>query len=277
MGDGDHPSRSEPNERNAANEAAFQNLPAAGTPTYWERLQDTAPGSRLALEVLVMCARERLAAGRDDQAKRVFEILLIKVQGTIEGWIGQLTPRNARDRMRLIEDIKQEVAAALWQEVAPPAPTFLTEGFWHKARLLTMNTVEQRLIAEGVKTRKDVERPTRVPQSQSDSLDQPSGPEESRTLAESVADPGGDAYSLIELISDIKALLADLPPEGRLLLENEITGELTQREMGERLGITDRAVRMRLEALRVRLRARYHAPDSSGGEGGAASGEGSRP
>lgn len=264
MGDGERPSV---NERNAANEAAFNGLPAAGSPAYWARLED-ASATRLPLEVLVMCARERLSARRRDQANQVFTLLLKKVQGTIERLTDRLTPRTARDRARLIEDIRQECAIALWQEIEHPAPTFLTEGFWHKVKLMTMNTVEQRLIAEGVKTHSGVTQPKRVPQSLSDSLDRPIGSEDDRTLAESISDAGADPFSLIELLADIKALLADLSADDRLLIQNEITGEMTQAEMGKLLGKTDRAVRMRLEKLRAKLRARRHPPDQPG-EGGA--------
>lgn len=273
MGVGDHPSM---NERNAANEAAFKELPAAGSPAYWARLEDTTATTRLPLEVLVMCARERLAAGRSDQTEQAFNLLLKKVQGSVQRLIGRLTPHTARDRARLIEDIEQECAITLWQEIAHPAPTFLTEGFWHKVKLMTMNIIEQRLIAEGVKTRDGVAQPTRVPQSQSDSLDQPVGSvgsEDDRTLADSVADRSDDPFSLIEQVSDIKALLTGLTAEERLLLANEVTGERTQVEMGKSLGKTDRAVRMQIEKLRARLRARRNPPTmSSGSEAGGEEG-----
>lgn len=277
MADGDHPSM---NARNAANEAAFKALPMAGSPLYWARLEDAARESRLDLEVLVMCARERLTAGRRDQAERVFTLLLKKAQGTFEGWINQWTPRFALDRARLIEDIGQECATSLWQEIAHAAPTFLTEGFWHKAKLMTKNVIEQRLIAEGVKTREGVERPTRAPQSQRDSLDQPAGPDTDRTLADSVADPGEDPFRLIELTTDIKALLADLSAADRLLIQNEVTGERTQVEMGKLLGRTDRWVRLQLEKIRARLRAQHdqgHPPGGAGDDGGVSGGEEKRP
>jgi hypothetical protein len=277
VADGDHPSM---NARNVANEAAFKALPMAGSLAYWARLEDAARESRLDLEVLVMCARERLTAGRRDQAERVFTLLVKKAQGTFEGWINRWTPRFALDRARLIEDIGQECATALWQEIAHSAPTFLTEGFWHKAKLMTRNVIEQRLIAEGVKTREGVERPTRAPQSQRDSLDQPAGPDTDRTLADSVADPGEDPFRLIELTTDIKALLADLSAADRLLIQNEVTEERTQVGMGKLLGRTDRWVRLRLENIRARLRAQHdqgHPPGDGGDDGGVSGGEEKRP
>jgi RNA polymerase sigma factor (sigma-70 family) len=264
---------------NAANRARFEGLPPAGSPAYWAALEDTEKDSRLALEILVMCARERLAARQRDQAEHIYEVLLKRAQGKAESWIGARTLQLAHDRARIIEDIKQECALALWEEIAHPARTFLTEGFWHKLKLMTMNIVEQRLIAEGVKMRAGVEHPTRIPQQLSNSLDQPVGPDDSHTLAESVAGSDEDAFRLIELVNDIRALLADLSAEERSLIQNELTGELTQREMGKRLGISDRAVRMRLDALRAKLRTRHNSPGDStgGGDGGAGAGKEGQP
>ncbi len=60
MGDDERPPI---DDRNAANRARFEQLPVAGSPAYWAKLEDSEKASRLDLEILVMCARERRAAG----------------------------------------------------------------------------------------------------------------------------------------------------------------------------------------------------------------------
>ncbi len=269
MENGERPSMS---QRNAENVARFKGLPAAGSPAYWAELENAAKETRLALEILVMCARERLAAGRLQDAERVYTLLLNKTQGTVRNWVSRLTPSKAHDREGVIEEIMQECAMNLWLELSGDGPTFLTEGFWHKLTWMTKNVVKQVLIARGIKARTNSTNSTRIQEDLIESIDKPVGVDDNRTLGESIIDPqAGDAFSLMELVNDIRALLVGLTSEERLLLQNEITGELTQREMGERLGITDRAVRMRLKALYDKLRARYNPYGDSGG--GAAGGE----
>lgn len=272
MGVGDHPSM---NERNAANEAAFKELPAAGSPAYWARLEDTTATTRLPLEVLVMCARERLAAGRRDQAEQVLQTLWIRIQRRVRNQIlGSV--RTARDRAGIIEDIMQECIVALWQEIAGADVPFLTRGFWRKMHFLVANATTKRLIAEGLMIRRGVQRPDRVQQDKTVSLDKPVGPDEDYTIGESVPDPHAqDAFQQVEFQADMAQLTKELTGDQRLLLRNSLTGELTQAELGDLLGITDRAVRMRLKKLHDWLRRRFNAPDSpdSAGEGGARGGE----
>ncbi len=81
-------------------------------------------------------------------------------------------------------------------------------------------------------------------------------------MGETVADPHAEeGYSLIEFVTRYRARARDhLTSDERLLLQNEITGELTQAQLGKRLDITDRAVRDRLEALHAKLRALLNPP-----------------
>lgn len=258
-------------DRNAANRERFKQLPAAGSPAYWAKLEDAARETRLDLEVLVMCARERLAAGKRDDFVRIFELLLRKTDTKLKEWVNRLIPTGARDRMRVMEDIMQECAASLWQELDSKDDTFLAEGFWIRMRRMTTNIAGQKRIEEGISARPGVETPTRVPQSARDSFDQPVGPDDDRTLSETIVDPQAeDNFSLIELVDDVRDIERHLTSDERLLLQNEITGELTQAEMAKRLGISDRAVRMRLKALHAKIRALLNPPGD--GDGGATAG-----
>jgi RNA polymerase sigma factor (sigma-70 family) len=269
-------------DRNAANRARFEQLPAAGSREYWAALEDTAKATRLELEILAMCARERLAAGRRDQFDRILGIIWDRIQRSVRQQIERSTPSGARDRARVIEDIMQECMIGLWRELASAGPTFLTQGFWRKLRFIVANTITQRHIAEGIKTREDTVNPNRVPQGEIGSLDQPTGPEDDSPLGDKIPNPqANDSFSLAELATDIKKLMEGLTAEQRLLLWNEWTRTFTQKELGDLLGgITDRAVRLRLKALQAWLRAQRDAPDTPpqppqapGEDGGSAGGE----
>lgn len=257
-------------DRNAAIESQFRQLPAIGSPEYWARLEDVAPGTRLPLEVLARCVRERLEAGRRDQAERVYGLLWDRIQRSTRGHIRRRVEGAGHDTVGLTEDILQECAIGLWRDLAAEGPTFLTRGLWRRLKFMTQNAITQRLIEEGLLTRQGVKTPTRPPREGVDSLDRTAGPDDDRRRADLIPDPAGeDSYNWVATVEEIEALLAPLTASERLLIENEFTGELTQKQIGERLGgITDRAVRMRLEALRAKLRALRNKRDNPAGPGG---------
>lgn len=270
-------------DRNAANRARFEKLPPAGSPEYWAALEDTAEATRLDLEILAMCARERLTVGRRDHFDRILGILWDRVQGMVQRQIERSTPANARDRARVIEDIMQECVTGLWRELANVGPTFLTQGFWHKLKFMVANAITQRQIAEGIRARGGTVHPDRIPQGNVDSLDQPAGqdPDNSHSLGDTIVDKHAEeAFDHATDLSDLKKLIEGLTAEQRLLLENAWTGAMTQAELAKLLGITDRAVRMRLKALQAWLRAQRDAPDTPlqppqtpGEDGGSAGSE----
>lgn len=165
----------------------------------------------------------------------------------------------------------QECALGLWQELDSNDETFLTRGFWVRMWRMTTNIATQARIKEGLSARSGSVNPTRVPQRERDSLDKPIGLEDSRTVGDTLADPQAeDEFSWIELVRDVRDVRDRLTSNERLLLQNEITHELTQAEMARRLGKTDRTVRLRLEALRAKLRALLNPPGD--GDGGATAG-----
>lgn len=268
MEDGERPSMS---ERNAENVARFKGLPAAGNPAYWAALENATKGTRLDLEILAMCARERRAAGKLRDVVRIYEMLIKKTEARLNIWVNSLIPTGARDRARIIEDVMQECALGLWQELDSNDETFLTRGFWVRMWRMTTNIATQARIKEGLSARSGSVNPTRVPQRERDSLDKPIGLEDSRTVGDTLADPQAeDEFSWIELVRDVRDVRDRLTSNERLLLQNEITHELTQAEMAKRLGKTDRTVRLRLEALRAKLRALLNPPGD--GDGGATAG-----
>jgi len=98
-----------------------------------------------------------------------------------------------------------------------------------------------------------------------DSLDQPAGPDpdNSHSLGDGIVDQrAGEAFDRATDLSDLAKLIKGLTAEQRLLLENAWTGAMTQAELAKLLGISDRAVRMRLAALQAWLRAQRDASDT---------------
>jgi RNA polymerase sigma factor (sigma-70 family) len=270
VGDDERPPMS---ERNAAYRALFENLPPAGSPEYWAKLEDTTQDLRLPLEVLAMCARERRKAGRRDDFVRLYELILKKTNTALRRLATRLIPQDARDRAGIVEDIMQECALSLWLELDGEDDPFLTQGFWIRVSRMMSNIATQKRIEEGLNKRKDADHSTRVLQSNSESLDRPMGPDDDRTRGETIPDQQAEEdFSLLEFVSDVRDVWEQLTPDERFLLQNEITGELTQAQIAKRLGISDRAVRLRLKALRAKVRALLNPP-SDGGPAAAADGE----
>ena len=243
-------------DRNAANRARFEQLPPAGSPGYWAALEDMAQATRLELEVLAMCARERLAAGALREFERVYTILIGKTEAKLLAWANTLIPTGVRNRAQIIEELMQECRLELWRELDSPDPTFLTKGYWIRMRRMLTNLAAQTRIAEGLSARTGVIKPTRVPVRELHRLDEAVGPEDERTPSDLLTDPRAhEAYGLAEMVIDLAAVASHLDADEQLLLWNEITRTYTQAHLGEILGITDRAVRDRLKALHAKLKA----------------------
>ncbi|HLJ82148.1 MAG TPA: sigma-70 family RNA polymerase sigma factor [Ktedonobacterales bacterium] len=243
--------------RRAEMEQTFQSLPAAGTPDYWRRIEQATPDTALPLEVLARCVRERAHAGALDASRRICRALLERIQRTVQHRMQSTArPYEHGQQHELASDLAQECYVQLWKELVDPEPTFLCEHFMHALKRL-MDHVEHSIMEhEGYWKRRDVETPKRVPIKEQDSLDKPIAPGEQRTRGQTLPDPADD-YRRVDLETDIAALLDALQPEDRNLLHNLFWSELTQEQVAERLGITDRTVRNRLNRILDRLRNDY--------------------
>lgn len=252
--------------RRAGLDQRFAALPAAGDSAYWQAIETPAPEAALPLEVLGRCLRERWAAGARADSERVFAAILSQVQTRVIAWARGLARQAPQGRAEaLAEDLEQDCYFALWSELASEDETFLLERFVHALDRIQRHTAHATMEHEGIWQRPGVQRPKRVPRSETERLDAPSRDEESIPANQRLLDSSAeDAFARVELESDIQALLDTLSPNERDLLYDYFWREMQQDEVAQKLGVTDRTVRVWLKRLYAELRRLLEEPQEGG-------------
>lgn len=245
--------------RRADLERQFQSLPAAGTTEYWRRIEQTADGIALPLEVLARCARERIQAGAGDHAARVVERILLLIQTTVQSRVHTTAHRSASgQKHELAQEMEQECYMQLWRELRDPEPTFLCEHFMHALKRLMDHVEHSFMESNGFWKRRNVETPNRVPANEQDSLNKPIASGEQHTIGDNLSDTAAESeYERVDMETDVEELLTALSPEDREMIRDLYWRDLTQEQVAERLDVTDRTVRNRLERIIKRLRKDY--------------------
>lgn len=236
-------------------ERQFRALPPAGTAEYWRRIEgpDAPP-----LEVLARCLRERMGATALPDAHRIFSVIMRHCQASVRYWAGHVAS-SARAGMQpqLREELQQECFLKLWKDLAADGPTFLLEQFMHTLGRLQQHVAHDLMHKEGEWQRKGVERPDRVPRDQIDSVMKNTDGDEETSLVEHVPHPGAaDDFDKAEL-SDLFALIDQLPPDDRKIVYDRFMLDLPQEATAADLDITTRTVRNRLRTILRELGIRY--------------------
>lgn len=245
-------------ERRAALEREFAALPTAGTDAYWAALTAlTVP-----MEVLVRCLRERLKAGGAQDVDRIYRQMVRRIETANQFWVRLTLRRVSREQAAVLaQDLVQELVIALWQELKGEH-TFIEVSFGSVLHRLQQHVATTYMQREGHWQRKDITTPKRVPRRLIESLTPPeeddSGePGASPRPRQLPVDPKAEAeFTALEAAEQVQELLDILPPRLRelalLMLHRD---ELTQEELAAHFGITDRAIRLRIEKARAILRA----------------------
>jgi hypothetical protein len=251
--------------RRAALEQQFQALPTPRSPAYWQQIEQAPAESVLPLEVLARCLRERLQSGTRQEVDRIFDVIWLRAQASITFWARKVASQSSGGRGLQIEnDLVSACYLALWEEIANKEHTFLLENFCHTLRLLEYHVAHEIMEREGFWKRKGVETPNRVQRENLASIEATISNDNESSLAETLPDPG--AQSLLEHLDellDLEAQLAQLEPNLRLIPYYLWCG-FTQEETARRLGITDRTVRNRLDAIRTFLRQQLEGEEQHG-------------
>lgn len=249
--------------RRAELETQFHTLPMAGSGDYWRRIDAPAAGPELPLEVLARCLRERFAAGAIPDAYRIFEVIMRRTDTRVarRAW-SVANQAKAGMKPQLQEDLRQECYLKLWQDLVNEGPTFLLENFEHKLGYIFDHVAQSLMLKAGEWRRPGVDKPTRIPQSEIESIDAVSGNEDDPPLIERIADDKAQAVSELVEFSEALAAVADLPKADRELIHAIFIEGLTQEEAASRLGVTARTIRNRLTRVMKQIRERYQ-----GGEG----------
>ncbi len=234
--------------RQAAFEQQFQALPAAGSAAYWQRVETPGAGA-LPLEVLSRCLRERLGAGFNEEAKRLFTTLWLRIQPDVQFWAKRIESQyRVGAQLDLAQELEQQCCIALWQELFEEGPTFLLEHFGYALNFIEKHVEQAVLEKEGLRKRRGVKRPTRPPRQEIESIEAQRDIEGDLPLVDTLADP--DAQTAIEQTTfflDLAALLKRLKPEQRVVIYYRFVQGLTPQEIARELQITDRAVLYRIE------------------------------
>jgi RNA polymerase sigma factor (sigma-70 family) len=252
-------SQDDPNApRRAHLEALFHELPPPGSADYWRRIEEPIAEQRLPLEVLARCLRERIATGVGQDAGRIFNVIVARIKRNVGWWAGSIASQaRSGTGSQDSEDLEQECYKALWEELVGKPRTFLLESFSHGLERIRQHVAHSEMRRSGEWRRKGVEKPTRIPREELESLqaeqDNESDPSHGSQAIDSRAQ---DAFDLAEY-SDLLGEVNKLSREDRAIINGLFYYGRTQAEIAAELGVTDRTIRNRLKAILKELRRRY--------------------
>lgn len=234
--------------RQAAFDRQFQALPVAGSAAYWQRIE-TAETAALPLEVLCRCLRERLHAGFNEDAKRLFTTLWLRLQPNVQFWAQRIEGQyRVGEQLDIAQELEQQCCIALWQELFEEGPTFLLEHFGYALNYIQKHVAQAVLEKEGLRKRRGVKQPTRTPRQEIESIEAQRDIEGDLPIVDILSDPGAQtAIEQIAFFLDLAELLKKLKPEQRVVIYYRFVQGLTPQEIARKLQITDRAVLYRIE------------------------------
>ena len=237
-------------------ERVFQILPAAGTVEYWRRIEHAAAEDALPLEVLARCVQERARAGKSQDAERVFDLVWRRIQRRVQHFARSCASMSPVGQSpQIAQDIEQECYVLVWNKLASDRQTFLVERFTHALDYELQHAAHAVMEREGIWLRSDVARPRRVPVGARDSIEAGRRAGDNEIVDVIVPDPRAmDAYSEAETRLDLAEALRRLDPVQQRIVYDKFYRGLTDLEIAESLGLTDRAVRYRLATIYKHIR-----------------------
>ena len=237
----------------------FRALPPGGTDDYWRTIEGSGAQQPLPIEILARCLRERHRAGAVTDAERIFNVILRRVQSSVQHWAWGIA-RQAQSGIQP-EDLEQQCYMELWEELADDGRTFLFVHFAHALRRLRGHVAHNMMQRAGVWQRPGVQRPRRIPRDLTDSLLAVPEGEDGVPLVDQV--PGASAEDVFDQaeLSDLFALVMTLPADQRMIIFDRFWDGLPQEETAEKLGISDRMVRYRLKKILRNLKGRYRGTE----------------
>ena len=149
----------------------------------------------------------------------------------------------------------------LWEELTGDGPSFLLEHFDVAFRRLCQHVAHDVMERAGEWQRPGVEVPTRIPRSQTDSLQAEAEGEDELPRFERITDASAQAAFDQAELSDLLALFRRLPADQRTIIIDRFWARRTQEETAAKLGISDRMVRNRLKTIVRELGVRYRGTE----------------
>lgn len=256
-GESEH--HSPPNEKSAERRAVLANkyclLPTYGSTAFWNLLEEFSEEQQpLPLELLVKILREEALAHGDKQAqRRIFAVIITRLQTSNELWVGQALNGlrvHVGERRALIADLYADLCEHLLRAFIDVEQHFWEESFYHALRFARKHVYESFMRREGHWQKGTPGPGLRVPQTLLESL------ERAERLASFTGEcelPDERAEQAFRNVEQADVLL-HLPPGLGAIVWLIFWEDCSTTMVSELLGISDRTVRNRLRAALARLR-----------------------
>ncbi len=243
-------------ERRTALAQLYSSLPPHDSILFWslcEGCQDNSPG--LPMEVLVKILRGCIAQKDESSSRRLFEIILGRLQSSNEQWVNHVLS-NIRlltgERCAIAADLYADLCERLLRLLRDDQQYFWEENFQHSLRFARKHVYEDFMRREGHWLKRTPGKGWRVPQALLISLERTVWPEEDNPCE--VSDDRVEVALQAVAQADLVALLTHLPARLRALLWLIFWEDCTTKSAGQLLGISDRTARNWLRTALAQLR-----------------------
>jgi DNA-directed RNA polymerase specialized sigma24 family protein len=248
-------------QRRANMAKLYDTLPTYGSATFWQLLEGSQEeGQTLPLEVLVKVLREAVACEDEQTQRRLFEIIIARLQTSNERWVQQAlgsTRFLPGECKALAADLYADLCELLLRLLRDPAQHFWEEQFMHSLYFVRKHVYERFMRREGHWHKRTSGPGKRIPYTLLESLERASYGSESDLLA--VPDERAEAALLAVEREDITGLVLRLPLYLRTVVWLVFWEGYTLKTVAQLLKISDRTVRNRLRIALAQLRQALEA------------------
>ncbi len=240
-------------ERQARIDQCYSALPAYGSGAFWEALEV----GQVPLEVLVKVLRVAVVQGERERERRLFEMLLARVQAANEQWVKRVLAGMrvlAGERAALAADLHADLCETLLRELRDPQQRFWETHFQQSLRFARQHVYERFLIYEGRWHDQRFGPGRRVPSLLISSLERAVSSQQEAAEALEICDERAQEALLHIEQTDIARYILALPERLRVVVWLIFWEDHTEKTVSKLLAISERTVRNRLQAALAQLR-----------------------
>jgi DNA-directed RNA polymerase specialized sigma24 family protein len=241
-------------KRRAVIEHTYHALPSYGSRAFWQVIESHL---HMPIEVLVKVLRE--AVGREDLPTQhhLFEVIIARIQAANEQWIERAlydVPLLSSERRAMLADLYADLCETLLRALRDPQQRYWEENFLHRLRFARKHVYESFLRREAHWLKQTAGHGKRVPHTLVQRLECIDWDAEDEHTKWKVFDEGSQqALDAVEL-AYISEHVLRLPPHLRAVVWLVYWEDCAIKTVGERLDLSPRMVRYRLEAALALLR-----------------------
>jgi RNA polymerase sigma factor (sigma-70 family) len=232
-------------------------LPTYGSTAFWRLLEGgQEDGRALPLEMLVKVLREALASEDKHTERRLFEIIIARLQRANEQWVKQAlasTRLLADEQQMLAADLYADLCEHLLRVLRDPEQRFWEEHFQHSLRFARKHVYERFMRLEGHWQKLTPGPGKRVPHTLVGSLERAEWRDEFDEPADIYDERAEEALLAVER-EDLIALVMRLPAYLRAVVWLVFWEGHTMKSVGGLLNVSERTVRNRLRVALAELR-----------------------